>query len=992
MRSKRFMRSVKLVAASFAAPLAIALPVAAHAEGMGGMPLPEPTPAATPAPTATPTPTATSTPAPTEQIVITAQRPVKPLSGDIEPKWGNIRTFWGDSSPLWGNIRTFWGDVNPYEGDLNAFWGNIRTFNDGTTSNTISPLWGNIRTFTGELGASWGNIRTFWGNIRTFEETPGDYATLATMLTNMVTTSQSFWGPSVQAQTGKSFAEAFANPLFAKYGIDLSDPRSLEKLDANAREHFFLEWYDGLMNFSGADHVDHWMSSIKWAPSITTTIGEGKRSVIGLLDFSVTGGESKNIVKYDGISDFTTGHGSAVASLMVAAHDGKGVMGIAPMASVVAYNPFDSTGTAGWADIRNGVLMLAQNNASIINMSLGVPGWTLHQGWNDVFSDPAVAAATKNTVFVLAAGNSGVVQTQNIDWNFATNPNIIVVGSVDPAGQISSFSNQPGTACLLSAGKCIPGNELMYRFITAPGELILVSDGNGGVTRMSGTSFAAPLVSGTIALIHDRWPWLSNYPKETVDIIFKSAKDVGAPGVDPIYGWGILDVTAALSPLNFNTLKWYQYRDGKIVPEQMSKIRNPKEVAKWEAQGMFFYAYEDVGASFRDFAIPVSSKLAGQTALGAGGTQEYLQSYIYSRFLAWVNAGGTTSGTSGKGFASFAALTSPVYNSAGLNMTMAIAPRTRMVGYRQGNLPYQTMMRVAGPDEKLSFAFGEGDGAVMLGGAQGFTMASDYDPVVGGANPLLGYASGGAFMETEVKLGDHWSASAGLTQRTLKRDLKQLAFLDQVAYGAIDAYQAGAQHMTLTYAAGGTRLSGTYTRLREDNALFGVQSIDPNDFADGTTTDGFSLSGEKKLGSGLMLTATGTVSRTRPGGDGRSNLSVAGGGLISSSFQVAATKDNLFGRNDQLRLTVSQPMHLERGSIDLTTVQVVNRQTGELGPITQRFQLGIPERQLVGELMYGRSMLDGAGQFMVFGRANLQGEESDQLPAVMAGAGFRLAF
>src|SRR5207237_729636 len=83
-------------------------------------------------------------------------------------------------------------------------------------------------------------------------------------------------------------------------------------------------------------------------------------------------------------------------------------------------------------DIRNGVLMLSQHGASIINMSLGVPGWTLNQGWNDVFSDSAVAAATKSSVFVIAAGNDGIVQTQNINWNFATNPNLIIVGSVDP--------------------------------------------------------------------------------------------------------------------------------------------------------------------------------------------------------------------------------------------------------------------------------------------------------------------------------------------------------------------------------------------------------------------------------------------------------------------------------------------------------------------------------------------------------------------------------
>jgi subtilisin family serine protease len=964
----------------------------AHAAD-GPQPLPGPTPSATPSATPSPTPAATPTPTATPTPKPAAEGPVRPYSGDVDPRWGNIRTFWGDSSPLWGNIRTFWGDQNPYEGDLTAFWGNIRTFNDGTNSTDLSPLWGNIRTFAGDLGGQWGNIRTFWGNIRTFGEAPGDYATLTAMLGNMVNTSESFWGDAVKAQTGKTFRTAFADPLLARYGIRLDDPASLGALSVDQRERFFLDWYDGLMNYSGADHVDHWMSAVKWSPAITQTIGEGKRSVIGLLDFTVTGDTANNIVRYGGISTFTNGHGAAVASLMVDPHDGRGVMGIAPMASVVAYNPFDATGTAGWADIKNGVLMLARNNASIINMSLGVPGYTLHPGWNDVFSDLSVAAATRGAVFVTAAGNDGITQTQNIPWNFATNPNLIVVGSVDPAGKISSFSNRPGNACLTTLGLCLRGNELMNRFITAPGEMILVSDGQGGVTRMSGTSFAAPLVSGTIALLHDRWPWLSNYPKETVDIILRSARDVGAPGVDPVYGWGILDVTAALSPLNFNAVRWYTYKDGKIAPEQANKIRDPKEVAKWEAKGMFFYAYEDIGASFRDFAIPVSTKLVGQTALSSTGAQEYLQQYIYSRFMAWVNAGRPGSsgpGPAGPGFAAFGTprFTSFVPNDGGLDMSVSVAPRTRAIGFRQSGVPYQSALRIDGPDARYSITFGEGDGATMMADTS-FAAASDADPYSGGANPVLGWASGGAFLETRVQLDDRWSLSAGVTQRTLKRDVKALDALSQVALGAIDPFQAGAQTLALAYRDGPVKLTGTYTRLHEGNSMLGLQSLDPADFAGGTTTDGVTFGTELALGDTLSLASSATVSRTRAGGD--QQIAVSPAGLISSAWQVGLSKAGVFG-HDRLRLTAAQPMHLERGSVDLTTVQVVDRQTGELGPVTQRFALGIPARQYVGELTYGHSLLDGQGEVSLFGRAVLGGQQSAQLPRLIAGGGFRLGF
>ena len=83
-------------------------------------------------------------------------------------------------------------------------------------------------------------------------------------------------------------------------------------------------------------------------------------------------------------------------------------------------------------------------------MSLGVPGWTLHPDWNGVFADRKCMTLTKTNVFVIAAGNDGITQTQNIVWN-KDNANIIVVGSVDPAGTISTFSNRPGDVCLLTA-------------------------------------------------------------------------------------------------------------------------------------------------------------------------------------------------------------------------------------------------------------------------------------------------------------------------------------------------------------------------------------------------------------------------------------------------------------------------------------------------------------------------------------------------------------
>ena len=75
-----------------------------------------------------------------------------------------------------------------------------------------------------------------------------------------------------------------------------------------------------------------------------------------------------------GYTPHTTAHGAAVASLFAAKQDGVGVMGMAPNAHLELDNPFDSTGTADWSDVSNGIDGLFDKKATVMNASLGVPG------------------------------------------------------------------------------------------------------------------------------------------------------------------------------------------------------------------------------------------------------------------------------------------------------------------------------------------------------------------------------------------------------------------------------------------------------------------------------------------------------------------------------------------------------------------------------------------------------------------------------------------
>lgn len=550
---------------------------------------------------------------------------ISPFYGQISPFEGDIDPFWGRISPFEdGSVEPFWGRISPFEGDIESFWGRISPFEGGE----VEPFWGRISPFWGRISPFMGDLQANWGRISPFDDTnPDDHQALLEQIQYLIDESRAFWEDQILAQTGQSFEEAFLNDLLKEFGIDLDDPSSLDGMTAAERAAFQFAWYDGLMSFSGQDHVDHWMETANWSPALTQMQGMGADTVIGLIDFALTKDEDllDNVFYFDGDRDPAEGHGGAVASLLVADHDGDGLMGIAPHAQVAMYNPFDADGTASWDSVAAGIYAVTRAGASVVNLSLGVSGSLFDQEWADLYRRPEIVNVIDSTIFIHAAGNDGVVQSNDLEWALEHDPNLILVGSVGPSGQISAFSNTPGDACFLNKNGQKCESYLRDRFIVAPGEWILVTDGQGGVTRASGTSFAAPMVTGAIALLHDRWTWLTQYPEETVNIIFETADDLGAPGVDDVYGHGLLNIAASQSPLDFNLL--YQLgedKHGRATKNYLTGFNSNHYGQYLGAEENYITVLEDVGATYRDFLIPLD-ELLNDTGVTVNGATEQLQ-------------------------------------------------------------------------------------------------------------------------------------------------------------------------------------------------------------------------------------------------------------------------------------------------------------------------------------------------------------------------------
>ena len=211
------------------------------------------------------------------------------------------------------------------------------------------------------------------------------------------------------------------------------------------------------------------------------------------------------------------GHGTHVAGIVGARINNS--IGIAGMAGGVTLMPVDvfKGGIGTYEDLIRGIIYATDNGAHVINMSLGASSYSRGE-------EMAVNYAWAHGVVVVAsAGNTG----SEVYRYPAAHEHVIAVAATNSADVLASFSTR-GT----------------FVDVAAPGVSIYSTIRGGGYTTMSGTSMAAPHVSGLAALILARNPTLS--PDAVRAVIQKAADDLGAYGWDNAFGYGRINARKAL--------------------------------------------------------------------------------------------------------------------------------------------------------------------------------------------------------------------------------------------------------------------------------------------------------------------------------------------------------------------------------------------------------------------------------------------------------------
>ena len=224
-----------------------------------------------------------------------------------------------------------------------------------------------------------------------------------------------------------------------------------------------------------------------------------------------------DFVNNDSVAQDDNGHGTHVAGIAAAiSNNHSGIAGVSWGARIMPIKALNALANGSYANVAAGIVLATDQGAQIINLSLGGGSPSL------ILQDAVDYALSKGVILVASVGNSG---NTSILYP-AKYPQVIAVGAVD------STNNRAGTSNY--------GPELD---MVAPG-VSIYSSVIGGYDYKSGTSMAAPFVSGLAAILRG---YSADYSPDTIAWAIQStALDLGAPGWDEFYGFGLIQVDRAI--------------------------------------------------------------------------------------------------------------------------------------------------------------------------------------------------------------------------------------------------------------------------------------------------------------------------------------------------------------------------------------------------------------------------------------------------------------
>ena len=311
-----------------------------------------------------------------------------------------------------------------------------------------------------------------------------------------------------------------------------------------------------------------------------------------------------------------SGHGTWVTGVMVGGDAGGSAIGMAPGAQWIAAKIFNDRGTTTTTKIHAAFqwLLDPDHNAAtddapdVVNSS-----WTMSGSCNLEFEPDIQSVRAAAILPVFAAGNAGPMSGSASSP--ADNPGALSVGDVDNTSLIDDGSSRGPSAC----------SPAPFPDVVAPGVGIRTSDLYGLYTAQTGTSLAAPHVSGALALMLSGTPGAAAANADAA--VEATAADLGDTGPDDVYGFGRIDAAAGYDWLTTAP-------DFTLSAGPSSATAAPSETASYQVSA------SAVSGFTGDVALSLSGLTAGQASWSfgpptiAGGTGASLLSVSTAASLA----------------------------------------------------------------------------------------------------------------------------------------------------------------------------------------------------------------------------------------------------------------------------------------------------------------------------------------------------------------------
>jgi hypothetical protein len=616
---------------------------------------------------------------------------------------------------------------------------------------------------------------------------------------------------------------------------------------------------------------------------------------------------SRDIVGSRGLVD-TEGHGSAVSGVAAAARNGSDIQGVAFNSTILSFNtsnPNDCDEKEGCkhssSHIAQAVDLARVNGAKVINISLG-------GGDASATVNAAIArAAAAGILVVMSAGNEGEETTGGNPEMFALSAaqfgNVIIAGAHDASRNIAPFSNRAGTGA--------------NNYLTALGARVRSFDEEGTPYLWSGTSFSAPVISGAAALLASAFPNLTG--QQIIQILYGSADDAGAAGIDPVFGRGILNIARAFQPQGTLTVAGTKAPVGSLGGQGS----NPMGDAGPRIAGMivldgFERAYVlDLAKSLRaaQQERPLEQAFQPGLSTATAGARNMAVSITVDRKLA----GDVTVGLAQLGLTFEDARRARVLSGMAISrltaktaVAMGLSESGKTLEQRLSGQPQNAFLVARDPMSRLGF---QGDSAGALGlrhklGPVGLTVTGERGEVL---------------------------------QPGFDRSVEQPRY--NVASIAVDRRVGPA---TLRLGA---------SRMGEEATVLGARFSDSIGAGGGTSwfADG---SASLRLGAGWDAYAAYRRGWTSTaGGAGLAER----GRMSTDAWTFDVSKLNALRQGDKFALRVMQPLRVRSGGFDLSVPVAYDYATRSASYETRLFNLAPTGREIDFEAAYGMDVLGGAG-------------------------------